>query len=246
MSSKTILLVEDSKKVQNFNSRMLERSGFIVETAMTLADARAFLACQIPAAIILDIGMPDGSGLDFLREIRGDRIKQRNLDTCANSELCIMHYELSKVPVLLLTGYSETADIVKGFKRGCDDYLTKPYTFEVLLVRLEHLLEHAEQIPETITRGLLQLHFTPRKAFIDGRDLMLTPKDFACLQFFVQNEDRLLGAEHIYENIWGQPMGGDSQALQNAVSGLRKKLTGCGYTITAEYASGYRFERGAP
>ena len=224
MSGKLILLVEDSKKVQNFNSRMLERSGFIVETAMTLADARAFLSCQIPAAIILDIGMPDGSGLDFLREFR----------------------QSSKIPVLLLTGYSETADIVRGFKRGCDDYLTKPYTFEVLLVRLECLLEHAEKVPETLTRGLLTLHLTPRKASVDGEDLMLTPKDFAMLQFFVQNEDCLMGAEHIYEKIWGQPMGGDSQALQNAVSRLRKKLSGCGYTITVEYGSGYRFERGEP
>ena len=246
MSGKVILLVEDSKKVQTFNKRMLERSGFTVEAAMTLSDARTFLGHKKPAAIILDVGMPDGSGLDFLREIRSDRIKQKNLDNCENSESCIMNYELSKVPVLLLTGYSEPNDIVKGFKRGCDDYLTKPYTFEVLLVRLERLLEHAEQIPETITRGLLTLSITPRKAFVDGTDLILTPKDFAMLQFFVQHEDRLLSAEHIYEKIWGQSMGGDSQALHNAVSRLRKKLCGCGYTITVEYGSGYRFERGEP
>ncbi|MCL2013499.1 MAG: response regulator transcription factor [Oscillospiraceae bacterium] len=222
MSGQLILLVEDSKKVQNYNKKMLERSGFTVEVALTLGSAKELLSRETPAAIILDVGMPDGSGLDFLREFR----------------------RTSKIPVLLLTGYSETKDIVKGFKRGCDDYLTKPYTFEVLLVRLRHLLEHAEQIPETITRGLLTLHLMPRKAVVNGTDLLLTPKDFAMLQFFVQNEERLLAAEYIYEKVWGQGIGEDSQALTNAVSRLRKKLCGCGYTISVEYGSGYRFERG--
>ena len=224
MRGKLILLVEDSKKVQNYNKKMLERSGLTVETVLTLADAGAFLDSQTPAAIILDVGMPDGSGLDFLRELR----------------------QTSKVPVLLLTGYSETKDIVRGFKRGCDDYLTKPYTYEVLLVRLERLLKNAEQVPETITRGLLTLYLTPQKALVDGADLTLTPKDFAMLQFFVQNEGALMSAGHIYEKVWGQQMGGDSQALTNAVSRLRKKLCGCGYTITAQYGSGYMFERGEP
>ena len=221
MNGRQILLVEDSKKVQGYNKRMLERSGFAVETALTLAGARDFLARHIPAAIILDIGMPDGSGLDFLREFR----------------------LTSKTPVLLLTGYSETEDIVRGFQRGCDDYLTKPYTFEVLLVRLRRLLKNAEQIPETITRGQLTLNITSRKAVVGGTDLLLTPRDFTLLQFFVQNEDCLLGAEFIYEKVWGQWMAEDSQALQNAVSRLRKKLCGCGYIIMSDYGSGYRFER---
>ena len=222
MNGKTILLVEDDKKVQNFNKRLLAGEGFAVQTAMTLADVGAFLARQTPDIIVLDIGMPDGNGLDFLRELR----------------------QTSRIPVLMLTGYGETSDVIKGFESGCDDYLRKPYTFEELLARLKRLLYRAEQLPETVTRGALTLNILAKEAFLNGADLMLTPKDFALLQYFVQNEGRTLDRDVVYEKVWGRPMAGDSQALGSAVSRLRKKLTGCGYTISGEYRNGYRFERG--
>jgi DNA-binding response OmpR family regulator len=225
MSDKLILLVEDNKKVQNYNRRMLEDEHFAVEVAMTLAAAWEILSDVTPDAIVLDIGMPDGSGLDFLRELR-----ERDVRT----------------PVLLLTGYGETRDIVAGFEAGCDDYLPKPYTFAVLLVRLRHLLRKVEQVPEAVSKGSLTLRIISREAYVGERNLRLTPKDFALLQFFVQSEDRLMDAATIYEKVWGQPMASDSQALSIAVSRLRKKLAGCGYTISAEYGEGYRFERGDP
>ena len=222
MNGKAILLAEDDKKVQSFNKRLLAGEGFAVQTAMTLADARGILEQQAIDAMILDIGMPDGNGLDFLRELR----------------------QTSGIPVLMLTGYGETSDVIKGFESGCDDYLRKPYTFEELLARLKRLLYRAEQLPETVTRGALTLNILAKEAFLDGEDLMLTPKDFALLQYFVQNEGRTLDRDVVYEKVWGRPMAGDSQALGSAVSRLRKKLTGCGYTISGEYRNGYRFERG--
>jgi len=224
MNGKKLLLVEDNKKVQTFNEELLTRQGFAVEMAMTLADARACLSRQTPDAIILDIGMPDGNGLDFLKELR----------------------QTSNVPVLMLTGYRENADVVKGFDSGCDDYLPKPYTFEVLHARLKRLLQRVEQVPETVRKGSLTLKLTPREAYVSGKNLLLTPKDFTLLQFFIQNENRLMNVEYVYENVWGQPMEGDSRALGNAISRLRRKLTGCGYTITADYGNGYVFERGEP
>ena len=222
MNGKTILLAEDDKKVQSFNKRLLAGEGFAVQTAMTLADARGILEQQAIDAMILDIGMPDGNGLDFLRELR----------------------QTSRIPVLMLTGYGETSDVIKGFESGCDDYLRKPYTFAELLARLKRLLYRAEQLPETVTRGALTLNILAKEAFLNGADLMLTPKDFALLQYFVQNEGRTLDRDVVYEKVWGRPMAGDSQALGSAVSRLRKKLTGCGYTISGGYGNGYRFERG--
>ena len=222
MSKKMILLVEDNKKVQNFNRRMLEDEGFTVECAMTLESAAVFLEKTKPAAIILDIGMPDGNGLDFLREFK----------------------KTSRIPVLMLTGYGEAKDIVLGFKTGCDDYLPKPYTFDVLLVRLLRLLKSAEEVPEAITRGLLTLRFLPDVAYIGDKNLNLSKKEFYLLLHFVQNENLPLDAENLYITVWGTPMAGDSQALKAAVSRLRNKLKGCGYTITPEYGLGYRFEQG--
>ena len=218
------MLVEDSKKVQNYNNYLLSEQGFDVITAMTLAEAETCLETRDPDAIILDIGMPDGSGLDFLRELR----------------------RISRIPVLLLTGFGESKDIVLGFETGCDDYLTKPYTFEVLLVRLLRLIQGAEQVPEIVTKGLLTLKLIPREAYVNGKNLLLTPKFYSLLQFLIQNENRMIGAEKIYEAVWGRPMAGNSQALHTAVSRLRSKLKGCGYTITTGYGNGYRFERDAP
>ena len=223
MTGKIVLLIEDDKKVQGYNKFLLMEEGFTVETAMTLADARAFMQNRLPDIIVLDRGMPDGEGLDLLREIRSRG---------------------NRIPVLLLTGYGEDKEVELGFDMGCDDYLAKPYTFGVLHKRLTRLLKNAEQVPEVITRGLLTLKSIQQEAFVNGVNLMLTPIDFKLLQFFTQNESSLMNADYIYEKVWGKPMLGDSQALSSAVLRVRKKIKGCGYTITTEYGNGYCFERG--
>jgi len=231
MNGKTLLLVEDSKKVQNYNKQMLEDEGFAISTAMTLSQAWKYLAGHgsaggsRPNAIILDIGMPDGNGLDFLRELR-----ERG----------------NRIPVLLLTGYGEEKDVLLGFQSGCDDYLPKPYTFKILLMRIWRLLERTEQVPEILTKGTLTLKPISSEAYVNGVSMGLSPKEYDLLQYFVQNESRVMTAEQVYEAVWGKPMGGDANAVKKTVSQLRKKLTGCGYTITNEYGNGYCFQRGEP
>lgn len=221
MNGKLILLVEDSKEVQNFNKRLLEGKGFVVETAMTLAGAGSYLEKRQADAVILDIGMPDGNGLEFLRKLR----------------------RTSNIPVLILTGYDKDEDVVRGFENGCDDYLPKPYTFEVLLARLRRMLQRAQQVPETITKGPLTLKPASMTAHLNGDDLALSQKEFVLLTFFVQNEDRVMSAEHLYENVWNMPMAGDDNAIKVTLSKLRKKISGSGYTIAAVYGEGYRFEK---
>jgi len=221
LNGKNILLVEDSKQVQDFNKRLLEGRGFAVRIAITLAQAKASVKRNMPDAIILDIGMPDGSGLDFLRELR----------------------QTSKVPVLLLTGYNKDDDIVTGFESGCNDYLPKPYTFGVLLVRLQRLLQSAEQMPETIVKGRLTLKITPMIALLDGKDILLTQKEFALLTLFAQNEDKTMSAEYLYEKVWGQDMMAEERAIRQQISNLREKIEESGYSIANVRGAGYRFER---
>ena len=220
---KTILCVEDELRVLRNNIKSLTEAGFRVLASKNLAEARGHLANESPDAIVLDIMLPDGNGLDLLQELRQAG---------------------SRVPVIMLTAWGEPQDVARGLKLGANDYLSKPFAYEVLLARVEAMFRNVEQVPETITKGTLTLKLTPGKAYINGGDLMLTPKDYAILQFFVQNENRMMSAGYIYETVWGQPMAGDSQALMKAVSRLRNKLTGCGYTVTVEYGNGYRFERG--
>jgi len=221
MNGKTILLVEDEENVQDFNKRLLARAGFAVQTAMTLTDARGILEQQAIDAMILDIGMPDGNGLDFLRELR----------------------QTSRIPVLMLTGYVKKSDVLKGFDSGCDDYLTKPYQFTELLARLKRLLYRVEQVPETVTRGRLTLKPSPMIALLDGEDLLLTHKEFSLLMLFAQNEDKTISAAYLYEKVWNQDMLGEVNALKQQVSNLREKIAESGYVIAAVRGEGYRFER---
>lgn len=221
MSGKQILLIEDNEKIMQGNERMLRRRSYEVVTALTLADARSAMEVQLPNLLILDIMLPDGSGLDFMRELR----------------------QYSRVPVLLLTGLTTPEDIVRGLNAGGDDYLAKPYDFGVLLARVKALLRRAEHVPEQLTKGRLSLDVTADVATLDGADLLLTPKEFALLLLFTQNEGRFISAEYLYEKVWKHPMAGDSNALKSALKRLRAKLEGSGYEIALSKGEGYQFER---
>ena len=221
MKGKIVLLVEDNKDVQIFNEDLLEQQGFTVKTALTLAQARESIENSHPDIIVLDRGMPDGEGLDFLQELRarGD-----------------------KTPVLLLTGFGKDFEVEQGFDAGCNDYLPKPYTFGVFHKRLLRLLKNAEEVPQVITKGRLTLKLTSMTAHIDGVDLLLAGKEFALLQFFVTNEKRVMNAKYIYEQVWGQPANNDVRTVRNHVSLLRKKLKNSGFAIKPVYGEGYLFE----
>ena len=215
--SRLILLIEDNVQILYGNERMLKWSGYDVLTALTLCEARERIAAAQPDAIVLDIMMPDGSGLDFMRELRPE----------------------SNIPILLLTGLTTPEDIVRGLAEGGDDYLTKPYDFSVLLARIEALLRRAGRVPETMTMGALKLNVVASRAFCGDDDLMLTQKEFALLLLLAQNEGKTLSAEYLYETVWKQSLAGDKNAVQTTVSKLRKKIEPAAYDITAVRGQGY-------
>ena len=222
-SRKVILLVEDNEQVMQGNKRMLERAGYDTACAATLAAARALIDKLNPDAIILDLMLPDGSGFDFMAEVR--------------------RTESSRTPILLLTGLRRLNDKVRGLKEGGDDYLTKPYDFEELLARVEALLRRAQSVPETIRKGTLTLETFSNKAFIGDDDLTLTGREFDVLFMLAQNEDKLLKVEHIYETIWKQPLIGNKNAAQIIISRLRKKIRPSGYDVTLLRGKGYIFTK---
>jgi len=221
MENQYILLVEDDPAVQSNNKKMLERRGYEIRQAFTLADAWSIIAKDPPRAIILDVQLPDGSGLDLLRELR----------------------ESSTIPILMLTALSTPDDVIKGLETGGDVYLPKPYKFNILLSHLEALLRRSSTIPDSIVFGPFKLIPASNTAFMNGEDMLLAQKEFALLQQFVQYPERPLTVDFLYEKVWGQPMYQDAAAVKNQVYNLRKKLAGSGYIISAERGSGYSFER---
>lgn len=215
-----LLLVEDEPVVQANNKKILERRGYRISLAYTLAEARAFLIEKPPRAIVLDIRLPDGSGLDFLAELR----------------------QTSQVPVLMLTAMGTREDILRGFEAGGDDYLSKPYDLSVFLMRVEALLRRASRIPEALIAGPLMLEPASGKAYLNGVDMALPQREYALLQQFIQHPGKTLQTDYLFEKAWGHDMSGDSQRLRKTISRLRHKLEGSGYTIANDYNEGYVFE----
>jgi DNA-binding response OmpR family regulator len=217
-----ILLVEDEPAIQRANKVILERrGGYTVRLAENLAEARQSIAESVPDLIVLDIMLPDGSGLDFLAELRAGDIS---------------------IPVLLLTALSETSDELKGIEAGGDDYITKPYDNEILLAKISRALHRASKIPSTLSIGGIKIDTASGRAFVNGNDINLAPKEFALLQQFIQNPKKTINSDYLYEKIWGQGMHGNDKALRTAVSGLRVKLIKSGYTVTVSKGEGYYFE----
>jgi len=217
----SLLLVEDEPLVQANNRKILQRRGYIIHQAFTLAEARAIITQEHPRAIVLDIMLPDGSGLDFLRELR----------------------RTSNVPVLMLTAMGTPQDIIRGLEAGGDDYLTKPYDLSVFLMRVEALLRRSSIVPDTLEIGPLRLDPSSGKAFLNGEDLMLPQKEYSLLQQFVQHPEKILSAEYLYEKVWGQEKLDEDKSLKVTISKLRAKLSGSGYAITASRGEGYYLER---
>jgi DNA-binding response OmpR family regulator len=197
-----ILLVEDNEQIIRGNERMLKRQGYEVAASLTLADAHDAIKKRMPDAIVLDIMLPDGSGLNFMRKLR----------------------LTSQVPILLLTGLTTPADVMRGLNEGGDDYLAKPYDFGVLLARIEALLRRAAQIPKILTKGALRFDILANQAFLNGNDLLLAKKEFSLLLLLARNEGQALSPEYIYQTVWNQPMGNDNNSLKFQLSRLRKKL----------------------
>ncbi len=217
----TVLLVEDNAQILRGNARMLRKRGYGVLTALTLREARERLAEQAVSAIVLDIMLPDGSGLDFMRELR----------------------QRSNIPILLLTGLTAPEDVVRGLSEGGDDYLTKPYDFNILLARLEALLRRSGRVPDALQKGALSLDVMAGQATVNGGNILLTRNEFSLLLFLAQNEGSPIDTAAIYERVWKQPMAEDDGAIKNAVYKLRKKLSGSGYTVVNTRGEGYCFEK---
>ena len=213
-----ILLVEDNKEIQELNKNLLESEGYNTSLAMNLAGAWQSINESAPDMIILDIMLPDGSGLDFLRELR-----EGGNDT----------------PILLLTALGTTEEKVAGLKTGGDDYLAKPYDNAELLARVESLTRRIRR--DTLTYGDITINKLSQRAFINGEDLNLQAKEYSLLLVLVRNENKTVGTEYLYEKVWGLTMNHDKQAVQRTLSRLRSKIASSGYFITAERGEGYRF-----
>jgi DNA-binding response OmpR family regulator len=223
MDKRTVLLVEDNEALNEGNRRALQAAGYDVAAARTLKEARECLSRGEPDVILLDILLPDGNGMDFCREIRPSTIAH----------------------IIFLTSRKEHEDQLLGMSLGGDAYITKPFKLDVMLARVSSAMRRREMTqtpPRTLALGDLVLDLLSDRAFLKEKDLMLTPKEFSLLYYFLQRINETVSAQLLYGHVWGQPMGEDASAIRKTVSRLRNKLKSSGYTVAVYRGDGYRFE----
>lgn len=202
-----ILIVEDEPKVSRFVERELVEQGLGVTLAATRAEARAMLAADSYDAVILDLGLPDGDGLDLLREWRG---------------------EGRETPVLILSARDAVSDRIQGLNLGADDYLPKPFSIEELVARLRSILRRKASVdaarPTMLEHRGIKLDLLARKATFEGREVELTNREFALLELFFQNTGRVLTRLSIAEKIWESSYGLETNLIDVYVRRLRQKF----------------------
>ncbi len=225
MSNVVILLVEDNAEIMRANRRMLELQGYGVQTAASLAEAGRVIAESPPDLMVLDIMLPDGSGLDFCRELQGNA---------------------AGIPILFLTVLNENSDVVAGLRAGGDDYLTKPYDYDVLLARIEALLRRARRhgtAGPLSSVGPFAFDHTAHRVYRDGRDTLLKPREYALFRLLMENPGVFFPAEVLFKRVWAAEPGGDLRTVYAHVSCLRKKLAiraGDGLSLEQRRGQGYR------
>ena len=214
-----ILIVEDNKDILYANRTMLELNGYEVLSAETLGAARTVCRENSVALIILDIMLPDGSGLEWCRELKRD----------------------TDIRILFLTALDADRDVIAGFRAGGDDYLEKPYHMEELLLRVEALLRRKNTVVPKREFGNIRFQNYAFSASCAGKDLSLRQKEFAVLKFLCDNAGSLFTAKEIYEVVWGvaDAEANEIQPFYNCMSSLKEKIAGTNVKIVHEKGKGY-------
>lgn len=199
-----ILIVEDQKRLAQFLRKGMSENGYTTTAVHSCAEARDALCETAYDVIILDLGLPDGDGLELLREWRHGGFNE---------------------PVLILSARDTVQDRIKGLDLGADDYLAKPFSLEELLARVRSLLRRQSTVKETVLdHGSLRMDLVERSVHLDGKPLELTNREFALLETFMRNPGRTLTRTLICEKIWESHYDVDANLLDVYMSKLRGKL----------------------
>ncbi len=224
--SQPILICEDDPDLSGLLRLAFERAGFAPVMAVTGPEAlEAVARWPFLCAVVLDIGLPGISGLDVCRSIRRDT---------ATADL----------PVVLVTALGEEVDRVVGFEVGADDYVVKPFSIRELVLRVRALLRRmrpSERVGDELVDGSLRVDQATHRAWVDRRELELTPMEFRLLVAFLRHRGRALSREAVLANTRGGGHQLTSRAVDTHVKRLRAKLGSAGVQLQTLRGVGYRW-----
>jgi two-component system, OmpR family, KDP operon response regulator KdpE len=223
-STARVLVVDDEPQIVRGLKIILRTAGYTVDAAETASQALAALAARIPDAVVLDLVLPDGEGIEVCREVR----------------------RWSSVPILVLSAIGDEREKVRALDAGADDYVTKPFGTDELLARLRALMRRSATEPgmPTIEIAGLTIDLADRSVRRDGVSIHMTPIEFDLLAVLARHRGRLVTHRQLLREVWGPEYGEETHYLRVHIAHIRAKLetdpSRPTYVIT-EPGVGYRF-----
>lgn len=205
MSITRVLVVEDEPTIAAEVEHALVAHGYEVTIARTGRAAISAAAAQAPDAVVLDLGLPDLDGVHVCRLLRAD---------------------LPTVPIIIATARDADVDVVVGLDAGASDYVVKPFSIAVLLARLRAHLRRVADVDAVgaIVVGTLRVDIDAHRAFVDGAEIDLRPKEFALLRVLVERAGRVVTRDHLLSEVWDLHWESSTKTLDMHVHALRRKL----------------------
>lgn len=224
-----ILVVDDQRDLLELLTLRLEQEGYSVATALNAALATEQIAKFRPDIILLDILLPDISGIRLTAKLKNDA-------------------QTAHIPVILLTAKDSETDIVVGLSVGADDYITKPFSTNVLLARIEAVLRRVyasqpgQDVQQAISAGPVKIFQSGRKVFIEGQPLELTAAEYRLLEALINAKGNIVTRKEMSQTLPASGQGQNERVVDVHIASMRKKMGNARNYIRTVHGQGYRVD----
>ena len=226
--SQKILIIEDEPDIRKTLEYNISREGYEVISASSLSEARQHLESSSFSLVLLDLMLPDGSGLDLFRELKQDKSK-------------------SSMPVIILTAKDDEVDKVVGFELGADDYVTKPFSVRELILRVKAVLKRGVSKSDNVEVqrqfGELKIDVDSHEVFVNDQQISLTALEFKLLRQLVDRRGRVQSRDQLLSDVWGYSSDVTTRTVDTHIKRLREKLGDMGKYVQTIRGVGYKFTR---
>ena len=226
--SQKILIIEDEPDIRKTLEYNITREGYEVISASSLSEGRQKLESVSFTLLLLDLMLPDGSGLDLFRELKQDK-------------------SLSSMPVIILTAKDDEVDKVVGFELGADDYVTKPFSVRELILRVKAVLKRGERKSDNMEVqrqfGELKIDVDSHEVFVNDDHVSLTALEFKLLRQLVDRRGRVQSRDQLLSDVWGYSSDVTTRTVDTHIKRLREKLGDMGKYVQTIRGVGYKFTR---
>jgi two-component system phosphate regulon response regulator PhoB len=225
-----ILVVEDEPDINKTVSYNIANEGLKPLSALNLTEAESYISSNNISLIILDLMLPDGSGLDFCKKLKSSNA-------------------YSDIPIIIVTAKDDEVDKVVGFELGADDYVTKPFSVRELMLRIKAILKrNSKDMTQNTsskieTFGILSINEDSHEVFINDDEIILTALEFKLLKHLLDRRGRVQTRDQLLSDVWGYSAHITTRTVDTHVKRLREKMGAMGKHVQTIRGVGYRFSR---